>query len=45
VVQDVEALRVIALIEEDAIRVTGDCGGMFLESLDQLRVGDECGRV
>jgi len=44
-VEDVEALWVVALFEENTIHVTGDGGGMLLERLDQLGVGDECRRV
>jgi hypothetical protein len=32
----------IALVEEDVICITGNWGGMLLESLDQLGIGDEC---
>src|ERR1035437_3305663 len=43
--ENVQALRAISLVEQNAISATEDCGGTFFERLDQLRVGNKRRRV
>src|SRR5579872_1672395 len=43
--QDEEAGGRFALAEENAIFIAGDGGGVFLQNLDELRIGDEGGGI